>query len=293
MRSNDWHLTDDLDTFLTRTRDFLRSRPALHNTPLTTAETLRTRGMKAFGEGDSLLGWLERGGEVTAVFYSLPSRVLSLTSLSVEEADSLAAHLDGLGHTFPGVGGERDTALAFAEAWRKHTGATPTLRQPYHLYRLGTLTPPEPFPEGRGRLAGARDREQLFRFLGEFLTAVGEAPGFVDADTWAGSRFAEKHFTFWETPDGTPVSLAGSTSMIGGMVRVDPVYTPVHLRGRGYAGAVSAEVTRAALEAGATDVVLYADPANPTSNALYQRLGYELLAHWSAYDFTPAAANTD
>jgi predicted GNAT family acetyltransferase len=73
--------------------------------------------------------------------------------------------------------------------------------------------------------------------------------------------------------------------MVAGMVRVDPVYTPAHLRGRGYAGAVTVEVSRAALTAGATDVVLYANPANPTSNALYQRLGYVPIADFVVYGF--------
>jgi predicted GNAT family acetyltransferase len=37
---------------------------------------------------------------------------------------------------------------------------------------------------------------------------------------------------------------------------------------------VTAAVSQAALDAGATHVVLYTDLANPTSNALYERLGY-------------------
>jgi predicted GNAT family acetyltransferase len=58
------------------------------------------------------------------------------------------------------------------------------------------------------------------------------------------------------------------------MVRVGSVYTPSELRGRGYAGAVTATVSQAARDAGAAEVLLYTDLANPTSNALYQRLGY-------------------
>lgn len=54
--------------------------------------------------------------------------------------------------------------------------------------------------------------------------------------------------------------MAAATSVIGGMVRIDPVYTPAHLRGRGYAGAVTVEASRAALAAGATDVVQFTDP---------------------------------
>ncbi|WP_269144823.1 GNAT family N-acetyltransferase, partial [Streptomyces luteolifulvus] len=110
----------------------------------------------------------------------------------------------------------------------------------------------------------------------------------IDAGSWADTRFADKHFTFWETPDGIPVSMTGSTSMVGGMVRVDPVYTPARLRGRGYAGAVTVEASRAALAAGATDVVLFADPTNPTSNALYQRIGYVHVADFTGYKFSYA-----
>jgi predicted GNAT family acetyltransferase len=60
-------------------------------------------------------------------------------------------------------------------------------------------------------------------------------------------------------------------------MRVAPVYTPKQLRGRGYAGAVTAAVSQAALDAGAAEVSLFTDLANPTSNALYQRLGYRPL----------------
>ncbi|MBZ9644152.1 GNAT family N-acetyltransferase, partial [Streptomyces sp. PSKA30] len=180
-----------------------------------------------------------------------------------------------------------DTATAFAEAWQRHTGATPTLRERHRLYRLGTLTPPEPLPEGRGRVAGEQDREQLRLWYREFAAAIGEVPS-ADADSWADTRFADRRVTLWETPDGTPVSMAGVTEMIAGQIRVAPVYTPPHLRGRGYAGAVTVEVSRAALAAGATEVVLFADLANPTSNSLYQRIGYVPVTDFAVYDFSGA-----
>ncbi|MEN8654802.1 GNAT family N-acetyltransferase [Streptomyces sp. 21So2-11] len=288
MRSDDWHLTEDIGDFLARAGDFLRSRPALHNTPLTVIEKLRTNGATAHGAEAPVLGRLERAGEVRAAFYRFPSRGLTVTPLTPEQADILAAQLTGLGHSLPYVSADHDTATAFAEAWHRHTGATPTLSKRIRLYRLGTLTPPEPLPEGRGRVAGEQDHQQLVGWCDEFCTAVGEVPG-VDAASWAGSRFADRHFTFWETPDGAPASMAAATSMVAGMVRVDPVYTPAHLRGRGYAGAVTVEASRAALAAGATDVVLYADPANSTSNALYQRIGYVPVTEWAVYDFSCAA----
>lgn len=284
MRPDDWHLTEDLDDFLAGGGDFLRSRPALHTQQLTVTEKLRTRGPAEQGAQATLFGRLERAGKVEATFYRLPSRGLAPTSLTPEQADALAARLSDLGHELPYVTADEETATVFAEAWQRHTDVTPTFRTRLHLYRLGTLTPQEPIPEGHGRVAGAEDHDQVVHWCHEFAAKVDE----ILPDTWAETRFADKHFTFWDTPDGTPVSIAGVTAKIGGMVRVDPVYTPVHLRGRGYAGAVTAEVTRAALVTGATDVVLFTDPGNSTSNALYQRLGYVRITDWAVYDFPTA-----
>ncbi|MFF8192531.1 GNAT family N-acetyltransferase [Streptomyces bobili] len=280
MRTDDWQLTEDVDEFLARAGDFLRSRPALHTTALSVTEKLRTQGTEG-----AVFGRLERGGEVGATFYRFPSRGLSVTSLTAEQADALAAQLIALGHSLPWITADDSTATAFAEAWQRRTGATPTPRVRLHLYRLGTLTPPEPFPAGRGRLVGEREHEHLMGWCREFAADVGEDVT-IDAGSWAGTRFAEKRYTYWETPDGTPVSMAGVNPLVGGQVRVDPVYTPAHLRGRGYAGAVTVEVSRAALAAGAEEVVLYTNAANPTSNALYQRLGYVRITDVVVYDFT-------
>ncbi|MGM1064196.1 GNAT family N-acetyltransferase [Saccharothrix sp. Mg75] len=277
MRPDGWYLTDDVDDFSAGAWDFLRSRPDLHTMLLTTVAKWRERGV---GE-DVLFGRLESADGVRAVFCRRATGRLALTPVPAEVADGLAAHLADLGLTLSGVSAVEGTAVAFAGAWGRRTGAVATPGVRVRLYRLGALTPPEPFPAGRG--AAPRDREQVVRWCAGFMEAVGEEP-VVDADAWAGTRYADKRYTFWEAPDGTPVSMAGSTAVVGGMVRVDPVYTPARFRGRGYAAAVTVEVSRAALDAGATHVVLFADPANATSNALYQRLGYVPVADVTPYD---------
>ncbi|MFF9205992.1 GNAT family N-acetyltransferase [Streptomyces sp. NPDC014986] len=281
----DWCLTEDVDDFLARAGDFLRSRPGPHVMALTWAERVRTRGADAFGTiGAPVFGVLERAGEVHATFHRLPPRALCPTPLTPEQADALAVRLAAFGHSLPSVGADHDTATAFAGAWQRHTGATPTMRGTrLRLYRLGTLTPPEPMPAGRSRFLGEQDLDEAVYWCGEFAEAVGEDVT-VDAGSWAGTRYADKRYVLWETPDGTAVSVAGMNPLIGGQIQVDVVYTPAPLRGRGYAAAVTAEVSRAALAAGAQDVVLFADRSNPASNALYRRLGYRTLADWSTYD---------
>ncbi|MDX3317113.1 GNAT family N-acetyltransferase [Streptomyces violaceoruber] len=291
MLPDDWYPTHNVDGFLGRAGGFLSSRPALHNTALTDIEKLRSRGAAEQDAEAGVFGRLEAGGEVRAVFYLTPRGRLGLTPLSAEQTDALAARLADLGHSPANVVADRDTAGAFAESWRRHTGAVPELFWRTHLYRLGTLTAPRPSPEGRGRRTSGKDRAHVVRWCREFCVDVREQHSIdlIDAGSWDDSRFGDRHFTLWETPQGTPVAMAAATPAVGGMVRVDPVYTPAHLRGRGYAGAVTVEVSGAALAAGATDVVLFTDPDNPTSNALYRRIGYVHVADFAGYRFAPPA----
>lgn len=72
--------------------------------------------------------------------------------------------------------------------------------------------------------------------------------------------------------------MAGISLRIAGTARVAPVYTPPEHRGRGYAAAVTAEVSRAARAAGADEVLLFTDLANPTSNGVYTRIGYRAVS---------------
>ncbi|MFF4502836.1 GNAT family N-acetyltransferase [Streptomyces sp. NPDC001401] len=284
MRPDDWYSTDDLDTFLTRAGSFLRSRPALHTVPLTVTEGLRTRGLHYYGTEAPHFGVLESEGAVRAAYIRTPPHSLNVTPLTPEEADSLAAHLAGLGRPVPGVTGERSSADALARAWERHTGGTSSPAERQRLYRLGTLTAPSPVPEGRARVAGEADRDQLVRWQREFAEAVGGG-AMMNAEKWADARISYGGITFWEDADGTPLAMAGATPPVAGQIRVAPVYTPPHLRGRGYAGAVTAEVSRAALASGAAEVLLFTDLANPTSNALYQRIGYRPVADFAVYDF--------
>ncbi|MET7986997.1 GNAT family N-acetyltransferase [Streptomyces sp. NPDC005281] len=218
--------------------------------------------------------------------YRTPRGRLTVTTLSPGQAHTLAARLADLGHRFSGVTADQHTAATFAEAWRRHSGGAAPVRDWWgRLYRLGTLTEPEPLPAGRGRLVGEREHEHLMRWCREFAADVGESVS-IDAESWAATRFAEKRYTFWEAPDGTPVAMAGANPLVGGQVRLDPVYTPARHRGRGYGAAVTVEVSRAALAAGAREVVLFTNPANATSNALYQRIGYVPVTDFTGYAFS-------
>ncbi|MGV9882371.1 GNAT family N-acetyltransferase [Streptomyces sp. NPDC003006] len=280
-----WQLTGDLDRFLVRAEEFLHSAPALHTALLTVTDTLRVTGLHAYGEGAPLFGtYADEAGRVQGAFVRTPPHRLALSPVTPEAADALARQLADVTPDLPGIAADRDTAEAFGQAWEKHAGATATRGYRQRLYRLGALTPPEPTPPGRARVADGGDRALLARWHREFGEAVGEPPA-MDSGDWVSARLAYGGVTLWETPDGTPAAMAGATRRVAGQVRVAPVYTPADLRGRGYGGAATVAVTRAALDAGADEVLLFTDLANPTSNGLYQRIGYLPVRDFAQYDF--------
>lgn len=142
------------------------------------------------------------------------------------------------------------------------------------LYRLDELTVPDPPPAGAPRIAGAADRDLVLAWFDAFSWDGGHA---TIGSAVVEGRIAKGCVALWEE-DGQPVAMAGRSPTVAGMTRVAHVYTPSEHRRRGYGTAVTAAITRSAQDAGAVHVVLFTDLANPTSNRIYQRLGFRPVA---------------
>ena len=135
------------------------------------------------------------------------------------------------------------------------------------------------------RLATDDDRGQLVEwvelFFQETFSQRDEAAGerFVDTANRVGDRFM-----LWEV-DGTPDSMAMLRAPAADVSRIGPVFTPRDRRGHGYGSAVTAAAADLAHRTGTPDVVLFADLANPVSNAIYQRIGFEPVIDSVRIDF--------
>ena len=297
-----WFTTGAVDEFLAEAGEFLRAEPARNTVILSVTENLRVgaagRPAGAVGattaRGDeTLLGWWRPGpgtnlGAVCGAFMHTPGFPVMLTSMPGEAMTGLAGELAVAGRRIPGVNAEAQAAEAFAAAWRQRTGDVGHVHRLQRLHRLGTLVRPNPAPEGAPRVAGERDRDLLIEWFASFTREVGDEAH--DHAAAVDERLSYGGLTVWEAGEA-PVSMAGVTRIVSGIARVAPVYTPPALRGRGYAGGVTAAVSQAALDAGATGVVLYTDLANPTSNALYERLGYRPVEDRTVLSFAPAAGS--
>ncbi|MFD8572153.1 GNAT family N-acetyltransferase [Streptomyces sp. NPDC059639] len=285
-----WELTTDPAEFDRAAGAFLRSDRALHTVQLSLLAGLLA-GESQFAGVEPRFGvWRDGSGRVAGSFLQTPPRPPVVGALGPEAARDLVAAFGGRG--LPGVNGPVEGARAVAEAWLERCpGGTLGERRTHRLYRLGRLAPPAPAPAGRARVAGAADRARVAGWIKDFSDeGHGGLPGdFTEeqALAWTDSRLSYGGVTLWEAADGTPLSMASATRPVAGCVRVTAVFTPKPLRGRGCAGAVTAEVSRVAEERGADEVVLFTDLANPTSNALYQRLGYRPVRDFTVLAFRP------
>jgi predicted GNAT family acetyltransferase len=219
---------------------------------------------------------------VVAAYMHTPPHALHIGLSTAEQARGLAAHLAATGYHPPAVGGVRGPAEAFADAWTRLTGAHATTVMELGTFEL-PVRPRMPFAvRGRFRLAGADDLDLVDAWAHDFhVEALPNGSGHVPSLT---PHVADDRVGFWVVDD-EPVSMAYASQANGGVTRVSGVWTPPTLRGNGYASAVVAALSNDRMDRGER-CMLYTDLANPTSNAIYQALGYRRIGDSVTIRFT-------
>ena len=210
--------------------------------------------------------------------------------LGASDADAAVAFADDLAGEWPalkGVMGSHAAANAVARRWRLHTSAEPVLRVHLRQHVL-TAVADIPAAPGTARVAGEADLPWLIDAQAAFLAEVG-MPGTPErVHTWLPKRIARGEFRVWE--DGGPVAFAGFNGAAPELARIAPVYTFPGHRHRGYATTLTAALARELLEGGRRSVFLTTDVTNPTSNAIYARIGFRAENDDYHFEFVAARA---
>lgn len=253
-----WHLTDDVEQWLAAAADLLFHEPGVHTISLSVAANCRARP-----DGTRFAWWQEPGCDVTGAVSLTPPYPLLL---AVVPDHAIRALVDVFAPT--AVNGPTELAVQVAAMAAQASGTTAQVLHAERLFRLGELVVPE--VQGHARPGTADDEALIVAWFEAFVAETGVPAHDVPASVR--DRLSFGGFLLWEV-DGVPVSLAGRTREAFGGVRIGPVYTPPEHRTRGYGGAVTAAVSALA-QTLAHEVVLFTDLTNPTSNALYPRLGY-------------------
>lgn len=270
------------EAFLSRAGPWLRAREDHHNLLL---GLVATRAVAPKWPDGECFAIVESDDSVIGCVVRTPPYKALLTDLPPEAGPAVADLLVDWYDEIPAMFGPRASAEAVADAWTARRGGTLQLGMPQGLYRLDAVHPPTGV-SGRMRLATAADIELVVRWGEGFGrdTGIPFPPG---ADPIL--RWIEHEVLFVWEDDGEPVSVAVAHGRTEQGVRIGYVYSPPERRGKGYASALVAALSQAMLDAGFDFCVLYTDLTNPTSNAIYQRVGYRIIAELIDVDLVPAS----
>jgi predicted GNAT family acetyltransferase len=228
---------------------------------------------------------VEAAGQVVAAAVMTPPWRLVLARTEWPEALDLAARdVHEAWPNIPGVTGPVPVSLWFAERWSALTGQAARRSMAERIYQLRRVNPPQSVP-GAARRAAETDRELLKAWIAAFeQEAFGEVVTEPETRADRFLRMPSRGMYLWEH-EGQIVSLAGYGGPTPHGIRIGPVYTPPELRGRGYASACVARLSQDMLDGGRQYCFLYTDLANPTSNRIYQAIGYEPVCDVDEYRF--------
>jgi hypothetical protein len=231
--------------------------------------------------------------DVTGAALRTPPFNLVLAQPSTDAAlDALVDRLASEGQELPGVVAAIPEVETFVGAWTAEHEVDPAIILRHGIYELREVMP-VPQATGRARPVTPNDRELVIAWILAFADEV--LPEDTERERHirlVEARLEATHDSglwFWED-DGGSVCLSGYGGSTPNGIRIGPVYTPPERRGKGYATSLVAEQSAWLLGTGRSLCFLYTDLDNPTSNALYRRIGYRMVAEANDVRFDPKGA---
>lgn len=235
----------------------------------------------------------DANGIVVAALMTPPHGVILYCDRDPADQETINAALQALADNLqadswpvPTVQGPTAVAHLFAQIWATLTGITYQVATELRVFALHQVIHPSYSP-GHLRQATLADLALAIQWFQAFEREIhlGEAD-FQDEERLhkvITQRIADGYLYFWEHEQ--PVSMAGLTRPTARGITIGPVYTPPEQRGHGYASSAVARLSQQMLAAGKEFCALFTDLANPTSNHIYQQIGYQALGDFTLYRF--------
>ena len=185
-------------------------------------------------------------------------------------------------HHIPGLVAPRQLTVAFAEEWQRQSGIPWKIHMLQRVFQLDQVTE---FSESPGALRRAKtaDKATIASWLIDFHEEAIEEDIRGEEMERAQKMLDANRLYLWE--DGKPVSMAASTRSTANGISINAVFTPKEFRKKGYASSCVANLCRILLAQGHQFCSLFTDADNPTSNKIYQDIGFREVAKFQSIEF--------
>src|SRR5262245_29662394 len=273
----------DAASFLAAAEAFMAEREAIYNLPLGIAHSRRDAPGR--DPEKNYFAVVEDGAGIAGIAMMTPPHMVLCHVPPGPAIDAIADDLAATEWSPPGVHGPVAASEAFAAAWCARRGLRAELEMDLRAFELTKTIPAPPVP-GHMRAALEADLPLVEAWYRAFNADANMAPSSATAEQLARRAVASGRVFLWD--DGGPVSQAALIGTTPTGVRIGAVYTPDHLRRRGYATALVAGVSQRALDDGKRFCFLFTDLSNPISNSIDPKIGYRPVADYRDFAFRPA-----
>jgi predicted GNAT family acetyltransferase len=267
----------DVSDFLKANEESLLKAESEHNLILGLAGRLH-RGLGG-SEGAVLLSVMRNSEPVGQAVQVGQSRPLAISRMVPASARALVEFLLEQNIPLKGVTGPIESSQAFADSWQELTRRTPTLVMHLGVYELERVS--FPVPDGRSLIPiGAVSADLSLKYIRGFISECfpnDEDPNRLAMDIENQQRKNETLFFWKRADDFQPVSMASNSRETRNGATISLVYTPPEFRGKGHASRIVAALSDRCLKSGKKFCNLFTDLLNPTSNSIYQKIGYRKL----------------
>jgi uncharacterized protein len=268
------------EEFCARVIPALSDREAENGLPFGIAQRLAAQPAAA---ESALLLAVEAAGEVVAGAVWTPPHDVVVTRLPPGAAARVAERCAASGREPTGASGPEDSGLELAELLARQMGLAVRVRLRQRVYEL-TRVEPVRHTAGAVRRAEAADVALVAAWYEQFVRELN-LPHAPVARDWAIATIDSGSAFLWH--DGTERCLACLSRETPNGRAIGPVYTPPEARGRGYATSLVAALSRQVLASGKRFACLFTDADNPTSNHIYESIGFRFVCRYDAHALVP------
>ena len=179
------------------------------------------------------------------------------------------------GIIIPGILAEKSLAEMFAPIYCARHLKTSKIQMDQRVYELTEVN--KAITKAPLRLAQERDISFLPYWSEHFVQEGFDSHMTVSDNIESYYQVIRRGRRYIMEDNGVPVSMVAITRELTTVCVIAAVYTPPYFRKKGYATAAVAAASQIGISKGYKKCVLYTDLANPTSNSIYQKIGYKAI----------------